>query len=95
MEDGPEGIWFRTNQDDKADVKNRFEEVQALLESFNMIGTKIKMDLVEETSDLINRVSHNILSWLEVTNTPRFRLIASYLSTKHIGRETRTKVLRD
>lgn len=60
MQDGTEGIWFRTSQDEEADRKIRFDEVAALLESFNKIETKIKKDLVEETSELISRVSFNV-----------------------------------
>lgn len=57
MKDGAEGIWFKTNQDEGADGATRFAEVGALLESFNKIETRIKQGLVEETSELISRVS--------------------------------------
>lgn len=60
MQDGTEGIWFRTSQDEEADRKIRFDEVAARLESFNKIETKIKKDLVEETNELISRVSFNV-----------------------------------
>lgn len=60
IKDGAAGIWFRTTQDEGANGQTRFDVVGALLESFNKIETKIKKGLVEETSELISRVSLNL-----------------------------------
>lgn len=52
LQAGADGIWF--------DSENSFEEISAHLRSFKMFETKIKKELVEETSELISRVSYNI-----------------------------------
>lgn len=52
MQDKEDGIWF--------DKGYGFADIEALLKSFTIIQMKIKKELVEETSELISRVSHII-----------------------------------
>lgn len=63
VRDGETGIWFNTNrnsnlvdQPEQLEESQDFKDMAALLKSLDIIGTKIDLELVQETSALISRV---------------------------------------
>lgn len=64
VRDGETGIWFNTNrnltvidQPEQLEESQDFKDMGALLKSLDIIGTKIDLELVQETSALISRVN--------------------------------------
>lgn len=64
VRDGQTGIWFNPNRNlnvvDQPELEESqdFKDMAALLTSLEIIGTKIDLELVQETSALISRVKN-------------------------------------
>lgn len=100
VDSGANGIWLSTNKLTKVgtggvtDQTKSLDDIKVLCQSLKTIGTKIDLELVQETTALISRVILNNFL-LPCIRLMAIRPTASFRLMKHTDPDIRMRALKD